>query len=158
MRDGGLRELEQRDELADTDLAGVVAQHVDELEADGVAEGLGDLGHPYRLGAVHVGIDHGLTARLAGGALSLGAEFQIDAHRYTNIDSSDISQCNTFGDKHDHRPPDEPAVIGRLSTQDRFLPAWILAAMGVGLGLGAICAVLAVAATNPFGPRDIKQA
>jgi ACR3 family arsenite transporter len=35
-------------------------------------------------------------------------------------------------------PQEEPAVIGRLSTLDRFLPAWILAAMGVGLGLGAL--------------------
>jgi arsenical-resistance protein len=30
--------------------------------------------------------------------------------------------------------PDEPAVIGRLSTLDQFLPAWILGATGVGLG------------------------
>ncbi|HET9105444.1 MAG TPA: ACR3 family arsenite efflux transporter [Solirubrobacteraceae bacterium] len=31
-----------------------------------------------------------------------------------------------------------PEVIGKLSTLDRFLPAWILAAMGLGLGLGAL--------------------
>ncbi|MGC9220195.1 MAG: ACR3 family arsenite efflux transporter [Solirubrobacteraceae bacterium] len=30
----------------------------------------------------------------------------------------------------------EAAVIQRLSTLDRFLPAWILIAMGIGLGLG----------------------
>jgi ACR3 family arsenite efflux pump ArsB len=30
--------------------------------------------------------------------------------------------------------PDEPAVIGQLSTLDRLLPIWSLAAMGVGLG------------------------
>ncbi len=35
-------------------------------------------------------------------------------------------------------PTAEPAVIEQLSTLDRFLPVWILAAMGVGLGLGTV--------------------
>ena len=34
VRDGGLGEVEQRDELADADLAGVLAQHVDELQPE----------------------------------------------------------------------------------------------------------------------------
>jgi arsenite transporter len=33
---------------------------------------------------------------------------------------------------------DEPAVVRRLSTLDRFLPVWILAAMAIGLGLGTL--------------------
>lgn len=32
--------------------------------------------------------------------------------------------------------PHEPAVLGRLSFLDRYLPVWILCAMGLGLGLG----------------------
>jgi ACR3 family arsenite transporter len=34
--------------------------------------------------------------------------------------------------------PGEPGVIGRLSTLDRFLAVWILAAMALGLGLGRL--------------------
>jgi arsenical-resistance protein len=38
-----------------------------------------------------------------------------------------------------HAQPDVgELVIGRLSTLDRFLPVWIAAAMGLGLGLGRI--------------------
>jgi ACR3 family arsenite transporter len=37
-----------------------------------------------------------------------------------------------------HPSSDASAVVGRLSTQDRFLPLWIALAMAVGLGLGAV--------------------
>ena len=50
VRERGLGDVEQRDELAHADLAGVLAQHVDELEPDRVAERLGDVGHPRRPG------------------------------------------------------------------------------------------------------------
>jgi ACR3 family arsenite transporter len=33
---------------------------------------------------------------------------------------------------------DGPGLVAKLSTLDRFLPVWILAAMGVGLGLGRL--------------------
>ncbi len=33
-------------------------------------------------------------------------------------------------------PARDAAVLGRLSTLDRFLPVWIVVAMAVGLGLG----------------------
>jgi ACR3 family arsenite transporter len=36
------------------------------------------------------------------------------------------------------REPDDEAVLERLSTLDRFLPLWILAAMAVGLTLGRL--------------------
>ena len=67
-------------------LPGVLAQHVDELEANRVAERLGDLGHADRLLALDVGIDDRLAARLPGGALGLGRQLQIDRHLSTNID------------------------------------------------------------------------
>ena len=78
--------VEQRHQLADADLAGVLAQHVDELQADRVAERLGDLGHADRLLALDVGIDDRLAARLAGRALGLRRQLQIDGHRSTSID------------------------------------------------------------------------
>ena len=82
----GCDDVEQRHELADAHLAGVLAQHVDELQPDRVAERLGDLRHPLGLLALDVGIDDRLAARLAGGALLLRRELQIDRHRSTYID------------------------------------------------------------------------
>jgi ACR3 family arsenite transporter len=35
-------------------------------------------------------------------------------------------------------PPEDAAVLKKLSTLDRFLPLWIALAMGVGLGLGSL--------------------
>ena len=73
-------------QLAHADLAGVLAQHVDELQADRVAERLRDLGHPHGLLALDVGIDDRLATRLAGRALLLGGQLQIDRHRSMYID------------------------------------------------------------------------
>jgi hypothetical protein len=60
----------------------VLAQHVDELEADRVAECLGDLREPQRLGALDVGVDDRLAAALALGTLDLGCELYFDDHRW----------------------------------------------------------------------------
>ncbi len=63
----------------------MLAQDVDELEAYRVAERLGDASELLGLLALDVGVDDGFAAALAGGALLLGREFQIDAHQYTYI-------------------------------------------------------------------------
>ena len=86
MGDGGLREVEEGDQLAHADLPGVLAQHVHELEADRVAERLGHVRHPLGLAPLDVGVDDGLAARLASRALLFGGQLQIDGDRYTMID------------------------------------------------------------------------
>ena len=85
VRDRRLGEVEERDELADADLAGVLAQHVDELHPDRVAERLGDGGEALGLLALDVGVDDGLAAGLARGALLLRSQLQIDGHQSTYI-------------------------------------------------------------------------
>jgi hypothetical protein len=86
MRQGRLGDVEQRHQLADADLAGVLSEHVDELEANRVAECLGDLGHADGVLAFDVGIDDRLAAPLAGRALGLRRQLQIDSHRSASID------------------------------------------------------------------------
>ena len=51
-----------------------------------VAERLGDRGQPVGLRPLHVGVGERLAARLAGGALLLRVQLQIDRHRSTSID------------------------------------------------------------------------
>jgi hypothetical protein len=58
----------------------VSAQHVDELQADRVAEGLGDVGHAGGVLALDVGMDDRLAARPPGRALLLGDELELDGH------------------------------------------------------------------------------
>ena len=72
-------EMSNSDELADADLAGVLAQDVDELQAHRVAHRLGDFGHPQRSCGVDVGIDDGFATWLSGGSLLLRSELQIIA-------------------------------------------------------------------------------
>ncbi len=49
----------------------------------------------------------------------------------------------------------EPRVGGKLSTLDRFLPVWIIAAMAAGLALGRLVPDLDLAMGSPCGPRDL---
>ena len=86
MGDRGLGLLEQRHQLADAHLAGVRAQHVDELQADGVGQRLGDGGHALGLHALEIGVDNRLTAGFAGGPLLLGRQLDIDRHLSISID------------------------------------------------------------------------
>ena len=74
MGDCGLGEVEERDQVADAHLPGVLAQHVNELQPDRVAEGLGDRGQADRLLALHPGVDGRLAPRFAGGALDLRSQ------------------------------------------------------------------------------------
>ena len=67
----GLRYLEQRHELADADLAGVLSQYVHELQPDRIAESLRDLGQTQRLLTLNVGVDDGLAAPRPAGSLLL---------------------------------------------------------------------------------------
>jgi hypothetical protein len=49
MAERRLGDVEERDELANAHLAGVLAQNIEELQPDWIAERLGDLGEPERL-------------------------------------------------------------------------------------------------------------
>ena len=83
--DRGLGEVEERDQLADADFSGVLAQDINELHPHRVAERLGDLGHADGLLALHIRIDDRLATWAAGGPLLLRGEFQIDGHLFTYI-------------------------------------------------------------------------
>ena len=85
VRDGGLGELEERDQLAHAHLARVPAEHVHELHPDRVAERLRHSRHPLGLRPLDIGIDDRLAAWLAHGPLLLGRELQIDGHLFTYI-------------------------------------------------------------------------
>ena len=84
--DRGLGEVEERHQLADAHLAGVLSQHVDQLHPHRIAERLGHLGHALGVLALDVGIDDWLTTGLAVGALGLRSKLQIDRHLSTYID------------------------------------------------------------------------
>ena len=81
--DRRLGEVEQRDQFADANLAGIPSQHVDELEPNRVAERLGDFGHSDRLLALDLGIHDRLAAALAGRPLALRSQFEWDGHTRT---------------------------------------------------------------------------
>jgi len=86
VRHGRLGEVEQRHQLAHAHLAGVLSEHIDELQPHGITERLGNLGHPDPLITLDVGIHDRLAATLPRGPLRLRSQFQIDSHLYTNTD------------------------------------------------------------------------
>ena len=49
-----------------------------------------------------------------------------------------MAATETVGDLTPSAAPDDAAVLRKLSTLDRFLPLWIVLAMGAGLGLGSL--------------------
>ena len=83
--DGRLRELEERHQLADADLAGVLAEDVDQLHPDGIAERLGDGGEALRGVGVDSGEDDRLAAGIARRALLLRGKLERGSHAFTYI-------------------------------------------------------------------------
>jgi glycerol uptake facilitator-like aquaporin len=124
----GLGDVEQRHKLTDTDLPGVLAQHVHELQADRVAEGLGDFGHADCLLALHVGVGDGFAAALTGRSLLLGGQLQIDEHLSTYINKTYICRCNTI-------PGMDAPLARRLLAE--LLGSAFLAALVIGSGIAA---------------------
>src|SRR5215218_7027248 len=86
MGDGGLGQIEQRDELAHANLAGVLPEYVDELKADRVSERLGNQGHALGFAAFEVGVDARLAARLASWSFVFRCELEFDRHLSSCID------------------------------------------------------------------------
>jgi hypothetical protein len=83
VRHGRLGEVEEGDQLADADLPGVLAEHVHELQANRVGEGLRDRGHSLGLVALDVRVDDRLAAALALRALLLRLQGEvIDGHLF----------------------------------------------------------------------------
>ena len=64
-------------------LAGVFAEHVHELHADGVAERLRHLRDPRRLLTLDVGVYDRLAAALAGRPFDLRDQLELKGHQFT---------------------------------------------------------------------------
>jgi glycerol uptake facilitator-like aquaporin len=129
VRERGLGDIEQGHQLADADLAGVLAQNVYELQTDRVTKCLRDLRHPQRVIAIDVRVDNGLTTALTIGPLLLRGELQIDWHRSTYISKTDKYRCNTIG------PVTTPPLARRLLAE--LLGSAFLAALVIGSGIAA---------------------
>ena len=94
MGDGGLGEVEERHELTDANLAGVLSKHVHELHPDRIAQSFGDAAHALRVLALDVGIYDRLTADLALRALLLRGEFKGLAHALRRSVCIEVHQYN----------------------------------------------------------------
>ena len=87
-----MREIEERHELADANLACVLSQHVDELQPDRVAERLGDRRHSIGVLALHIRIDDGFATALSWRALLLRRKLEVNGHKSMYINLSDACQ------------------------------------------------------------------
>jgi hypothetical protein len=115
----------------------VLEQHIDQLQADGVAEGFRDRRHPLRLFTLDMGVDDRLAARFAYWWLAhrLGRAPRFHANR----DEFGIAAHNA-GDR--NSVARWLALRPEFSTQARMPPTAFLAPRGVRRGLPVLTAGL----------------
>ena len=154
--DGRLAEVEQRHELAHADLAGVLAQHVDELKANGIGDRLRQHRHALGLLALDVRVDDGLAAALAGGALLLWRELHGSrGHGRQSSGYFDKHLSMRYSTACDRSPSieaEETSLMAELTETDireKVRERYAAAATAVAESTGSGCC------GRPFRPRSL---